>query len=72
MCIHGKRTNVKDEYHMQLETHSVHRRMNIICSWKHTLYTEEVNKVVMSANDNKCVIRLNKVHTLAIGHHKTL
>ena len=48
------------------------RKMNIIRSRKHTLYTEEVNKVAMSANDDNRVIRPNGVHTLAIGHYKTL
>ena len=48
------------------------RKMNIIHSWKHTLYREEVNKVAMSANDDKRVILVDRVHTLAIGHHKTL
>ncbi len=48
------------------------RKMNIIRSRKHTLYTEEVNKVAMSANDDKRVILPDRVHTLAIGHYKTL
>ena len=38
------------------------RKMNIIRSQRHTLYTEEVNKVAMSA----------RVYTLAIGHYKTI
>ncbi len=48
------------------------RKMNIIRSRKHTLYTEEVNKVAMSANDDNRVIRPDGVHTLAIGHYKTI
>ena len=47
------------------------RKMNIIRSRKCTLYTEEVNKVAMLANNDKRVILPDKVHTLAIGHYKT-
>ncbi len=47
------------------------RKMNIIQSRKCTLYTEEVNKVAMLANNDKRVILPDKVHTLAIGHYKT-
>ena len=39
------------------------RKMNIIQSGKHTLYMEELNKVAMSANDDKRVIRLDGIHT---------
>ncbi len=41
------------------------RKMNIIRSWKHTLYTEKVNKVAMSANDHKRVILPDRIHTFS-------
>ncbi len=44
------------------------RKMNIIRRRKHTLYTEEVNKVAMSAYDDKHVVLPDGIHTLAIGH----
>ncbi len=48
------------------------RKMNIIRSRKHTLYSEEVNKMAMSSNDDKRVILPDGIHTLAIGHYKTI
>jgi hypothetical protein len=62
-----------DDYKRCLFTGSEQmRKMNIIRSRRHTLYAEEVNKVVMSANDDKRVILPDRVQTLAIGHYKTL
>ncbi len=46
------------------------RKMSVIRSRKHTLYTEEVNKVAMSANNDKGVILPDRIHTLAIGHYR--
>ena len=42
------------------------RRMNIIRSRRHELFTEEVNKVALSAEDDKRVIRTDGVRTFAI------
>ena len=33
------------------------------------VYTEEVNKVALSAEDDKRVIMENGIHTLAYGHY---
>ena len=41
------------------------RKMNVIRSHLHDVYTEEVNKVVLSAEDNKRVIMEDGIHTLA-------
>ena len=46
------------------------RKMNVIRSHKHEVYTEEVNKVALSANDDKRVILEDGIHTLAIGHYE--
>jgi len=46
------------------------RRMNIIRSRRHELFTEEVNKVALSAEDDKRVIRTDGVRTFAIGHYR--
>lgn len=43
------------------------RKMNVIRSHRHKMYTEEVNKVALSANDDKRVIMDDGVHTNAIG-----
>ena len=46
------------------------RKMNIIRSYEHEVYTEEVNKVALSAEDDKRYIMKDGIHTLAWGHHK--
>ena len=46
------------------------RKMNIIRSYDHEVYTEEVNKVALSAEDDKRYILEDGIHTLAWGHYK--
>ena len=48
------------------------RKMNVFRSRLHDVYTEEVNKIALSANDDKRIILLDGIHTLAHGHFKTL
>ena len=48
------------------------RKMNIIRSYNHDVYTEEVNKVALSTEDDKRYIIEDGVHTLAWGHYKIL
>ena len=43
------------------------RKMNVIRSHRHAIFTETVNKVALSANDDKRVI-LDGIHTVAHGH----
>jgi len=43
------------------------RTMNIIRSRFHNIFTETVNKVSLSADDDKRVIMEDKISTLAIG-----
>jgi hypothetical protein len=45
------------------------RRMNVIRSLHHEMYTEEINKVALSAEDDKRAIMQDGIHTLAYGHH---
>ena len=46
------------------------RRQNIIRSYDHVLYTEEVNKIALSAADDKRYLLKDSFHTLAWGHYK--
>ena len=46
------------------------RRQNIIRSYEHTLYTEEVNKIALSAADDKRYLLKDSHDTLAWGHYK--
>ena len=46
------------------------RKQNIIRSYEHEVYTEEVNKIALSAADDKRYILNDGIHTLAWGHHK--
>ena len=46
------------------------RSMNIIRSYKHEIFTETFNKIALSANDDKRVIREDGIHTFAKGHYK--
>jgi hypothetical protein len=49
---------------------TVYKKMNVIRSYKHDIYTEEVNKIALSADDDKRVIMEDGIHTLALGHYK--
>ena len=46
------------------------RKQNILRSYKHEVYTEEVNKIALSALDDKRYILSDGIHTLAWGHYK--
>ncbi len=48
-----------------------HRTMNTFRSRQHDIYTERINKVALSANDDKRVIREDGVRTFAHGHYLT-
>ena len=44
------------------------RRMNVIRSRGYELFTERVNKVALSACDDKRIVCENGIYTLAYGH----
>ena len=48
-----------------------YRQMMTIRSRKHNVFTEEINKVALSADDDKRIILPDKVNTLAYGHYAT-
>jgi hypothetical protein len=61
-----KRTITHDDYkHRLFSGREQYRKMNVIRSHLHDVYTEEVNKIDLSADDNKRVI-------LEDGHYKLL
>ena len=45
------------------------RKIYVIRSHKHEVYTEEINKVAQSADD-KWVVLNDKRHSLALGHYR--
>ena len=45
--------------------------MNIIRCYEHNVYTETVNKVALSHEDDKRIIREDRIHTYAYGHFRT-
>ena len=47
------------------------RKMNVIRSHKHEIFSETVNKIALSADDDKRIILDDKTSTLAFGHYKT-
>ena len=46
------------------------RKMNVIRSHKHEIFSETVNKIALSANDDKRIIMKDKISTLSYGHYK--
>ena len=46
------------------------RKHNILRSYEHEVFTEEVNKIALSALDDKRYILGDGIHTLAWGHYK--
>ena len=46
-------------------------KMNIFQSYKHDVFSVEINKIALSANDDKRVILQDGVHTLAHSHFRT-
>ena len=46
------------------------RRQNIIRSYEHVLYTEEINKIALSAADDKRYLLKDSFNTLAWGHRR--
>ena len=60
-----------EDYKTCLETGKEQlRRQNIIRSYEHVVYTEEVNKVALSAADDKRYLLKDSYDTLAWGHRK--
>ena len=46
------------------------RKMNVIRSYKHEVYTEEVNKIALCSDDDKRYILEGQTDTLALWHYR--
>ena len=66
-----KETITHEDYKTCLTTgKEILRKQNILRSYNHEVYTEEVNKVALSATDDKRYILNDGKDTLAWGHYK--
>ena len=45
-----------------------HREMDVIRSHFNEIYTEEINKIALSSDDDKRVIMAGGIHNLPYGH----
>ena len=45
-----------------------HRKMNVIRSHCYEIYTDEINKIALSSDDDKRVIMADGIQSLAYGH----
>ena len=48
------------------------RKMNVLRSYQHEIFSETVNKIALSANDDKRLILDDKISTLAYGQLEIL
>ena len=66
-----KKTITQEDYKTCLTTgKEILRKQNILRSYNHEIYTEEVNKIALSATDDKRYILSDGKDTLAWGHYK--
>ena len=47
-----------------------HRKMNVIRSHCHEIYTEEINKIALSSDADKRIVMADEIYTLAYGRRK--
>ena len=66
-----KQLSIEDYKDCVFKRNVHYRSMNVFRSRKHDVYTESVNKVALSANDDKRIICEDGIHTLAIGHWRS-
>ena len=61
-----------DDYHkcLKREQNPVYRKINLIRSHNHEIYSETINKIALSADGDKRVISNDGISTRAHGHYK--
>ena len=59
-------------YQQPVVTDTQMRKMNVIRSHQHEIFSETVNKIALSADDDKRIILADKISTLAFGHYKIM
>ena len=52
------------------EKNPIYRKMNLIRSHNHEIYSETINKIALSADDDKRNVDKDGISTLAYGHYK--
>jgi hypothetical protein len=62
----------EDYNECRLSGEKYRRKMNVIRSHGHNVYSEEVYKIALSREDDKRIILEDGIHTKAIGHFTTL
>ena len=73
--VRGKKSvvkkSIKEDYKKCLFTGKEQlRKMNVITSYKHEVYTEEINKIAFRPDDDKRHILEDGAHTLALKYYK--
>ena len=69
-CVIKKSLSFEDYKNCLFSEDKVMKEMNIIRSENHNIYSMTVNKVALSANDDKRLICSNKINTLALRPEK--
>ena len=64
-----KKINFDDYKHCLFEEKPQLRKMNVIRSQGHEVYTEEINKIALDSSDDKRIILKDKIYTRAIGYN---
>jgi hypothetical protein len=60
-----------DDYKKVLfERCTIYRSMEVFTAKMHQVYTERMNKVALSGEDDKRIVQDDRIHTLAYGHYK--
>jgi hypothetical protein len=65
-----KKIQFDDYKRVLFERCTIYRSMEVFSAKMHQVYTERVNKVALSGDDDKRIVQHDRIHTLAYGHYK--